>query len=270
MFDIASAYDKIWHKGLIYKLLQRNIPKYLVAWITEFLKNRHFEVRVNQQVSSRQRIMCGVPQGAVLSPLLFSLFINDIPDNTKKNQSYSLLFADDLIYFEIHYKDSILNKNINDQLIRIQEWLDKWRLRMAVHKCNYIIFHNSNQAPNDLKLTMNNQSIKRVAEATFLGITLDEKLKFRSHIDQIKKKSTSRLNIIKILSHSSWKLSKTTLINLYNTIIRSLFEYSSILVTALDTKAIQALRYPKLGPEKHPPLTVRQRKEETYTNRQTP
>ena len=113
---------------------------------------------------------------------------------------------------------------------------------MAVHKCNYIIFHNSNQAPNDLKLTMNNQSIKRVAEATFLGITLDEKLKFRSHIDQIKKKSTSRLNIIKILSHSSWKLSKTTLINLYNTIIRSIFEYSSILVTALDTKAIQALQ----------------------------
>ncbi len=122
---LASAYDKVWHKGLIYKLLKLNIPKYLVAWIREFLKDRKFEVKVNQCISSRQSFKCGVPQGAVLNPLLFSLFINDIPDNTKKNKSYSLLFADDLIYFEIHYRDSILNKNINDQLIRIQEWLEE-------------------------------------------------------------------------------------------------------------------------------------------------
>jgi hypothetical protein len=123
-----SAFDKVWHNGLIFKLIKANIPVYLVAWIKDFISNRSFTVEVEDARSDSKYITCGVPQGAVLSPFLFSLFINDIPDSTEKNKNYNLLFADDLIHFHIYTDNKEATKTINLKLVKVQEWLDKWRL----------------------------------------------------------------------------------------------------------------------------------------------
>jgi hypothetical protein len=100
-FDIASAFDKVWHDGLIFKLMKLKFPDFIVCWLKEFLTNRYFAVRVNNEVTEKIEIKAGVPQGAVLSPTLFSIFINDIPINYVKNNLYSLLFADDLCSLHI-------------------------------------------------------------------------------------------------------------------------------------------------------------------------
>jgi hypothetical protein len=242
LFEIASAFDKVWHKGLIYKLIKAKIPIYLIAWIKDFISNRTFTVEVDDASSESKKITCGVPQGAVLSLLLFSLFINDIPDNTKKNKNYNLLFADDLIHFLIYTDTKEATKIINLQLVKIQEWLDKWRLRMAVHKCSQMIFNNLKSSPNDLEIYMNGTRIARSKTNTFLDVSLDEKLNFNSHIDQVREKSINRLNIIKTLSHKHWKLSTANLKQLFNSLIRSVFEYSAIILPILSDTLINKLQ----------------------------
>jgi hypothetical protein len=71
-FNIASAFDKVWHEGVIYKLIRLNFPNYIICWVNEFLKNRMFAVRINNEITNKIKIEAGVTQGAVLSPTLFS------------------------------------------------------------------------------------------------------------------------------------------------------------------------------------------------------
>ena len=80
-FIIASAFDKVWREGLIYKSIKLNFPKYIICWLNEFLSNKFFGVRVNESITNILLITAGVPQGAIVSPTLFSLFINKISIN---------------------------------------------------------------------------------------------------------------------------------------------------------------------------------------------
>jgi hypothetical protein len=113
---------------------------------------------------------------------------------------------------------------------------------MAVHKCSQIIFNNDKSSPQDLNVKLYGTKINREKEITFLGIVLDEKLNLDAHIQSVKKKAISRLNIIKTVSHRSWKLTKSTLLNLYTSLIRSVFEYSSILTPRLSASQLNQLQ----------------------------
>ena len=144
-FDIAAAFDKVWHDGLILKLNEIKLPLYLIKIIKEFLTDRKFRMKIKEKLSEYYPITTGLPQGAVLSATLFSIYINDIPTNHKKNKIYSLLFADDLAYFHIYKKgEATVTKKINDHLKELEKWMSKWRLKLAPHKCNYLVFSKNN------------------------------------------------------------------------------------------------------------------------------
>ncbi|MFM7855375.1 MAG: reverse transcriptase domain-containing protein, partial [Flammeovirgaceae bacterium] len=95
-FDISKAFDKVWHAGLMHKLKSINTPQYILNWIRGFIKNRLFYVKINNSISAVLEIIAGVSQGAILSPMLFNIYINDITIENKKHKSFSLLYADDL------------------------------------------------------------------------------------------------------------------------------------------------------------------------------
>ena len=242
-FDIAGAFDKVYHNGLIYKLIKLKIPFYIINFLIEFLKDRKFCVKIGSFSTTEMQIETGVPQGAVLSPILFSLYINDIPLNNKKNETGSVLFADDLAYFNIYksFSPKIVD-HINNHLKNLEVWLNKWRLKMAAHKCNYIVFSKHEMEKNVFKIRLYDTMIKIEESPKFLGIRFDRRLTFQNQIDYIKSVCVDRINILKIIRHKSWHLSTTTLTRIYCVLIRSIMEYSALLLPVIKKSAFNSLQ----------------------------
>ena len=245
LFDISKAFDKVWHAGLLHKLKLINTPQYLINWIRAFLTNRKFYVKINDKISTTEQIEAGTPQGAILSPILFNIYINDIPIERSKQKSFSSLYADDLgvsfIFRNTGRIDDIENY-INEYLKRLEEWQQKWRLTMSASKCSYIIFSNSRNNTQSFNFKLNNEMIPKENNPRFLGTTLDRTLCFKTNSQIIKEKCMNRLNIIKILSHASWKLSKQTLINLYKSLIGSILDYSFFVISEISISNLISLQ----------------------------
>jgi len=223
-FDIAKAFDKVWHEGILYKMIQLKIPSYIIFWVKSFLQNRKFKVKVEDAKSNPYDISAGVPQGAVISPILFSIFINDIPLKNEKNKSYSLLFADDLVTFFCYKKTNQMIKSIEKYLQIIEWWLRKWKLRMSATKCCYTVFTNGGRNER-YNFKLFGDQIPYEKNPVFLGVKFDEGLNFGTNIDRIREKCINRLNVIKIISHKSWGLDINTLIATYYALIRSVLDY---------------------------------------------
>jgi len=225
-FDISKAFDKVWHAGLIYKLIYLGVPVYIIRFIRNFLSDRFFKVKVNDTFSRSHPITCSVPQGSVLGPLLFLVFIGDIPLSNSKSVSYSALFADDLSSIFFFNKPGKIIHLMKAYLASLVEWLFKWRLKMNASKCCYTIFSKGGRGNLVLDLRLNGESIPYNPNPIFLGITFDERLTFNVHFENLRVRALKRLNIIKIFSHKSWHLNRATLTNIYRALIGSIFDYS--------------------------------------------
>ena len=206
-FDISKAFDKVWHDGLIYKLYYSlKILKFLLVFIRNFLSNRFFKVKLNGKNSDLKSIECGVPQGSVLGPLLFLIYINDIDLVSVKCQSFSTLYADDLGTFFTFNKIGNTEATINCYLNKLMKWLSKWRFIMNTKKCVYTIFSakaNLNQNVFKFKLKLNNEIIPYSANPIFLGIIFDEYLCFNKHFENLKERA---LNVSILLKFSAISL----------------------------------------------------------------
>ena len=118
--DISKAFDKVWHQGLLYKLKQNGISGNLLETLTDFLKDRKQRDVLNGQNSSWANVEAGVPQGSILGPLLFLIYINDLPDNLSTNLK---LFADDSSLFSVIHDIVTSSCNLNHDLSRLREWV---------------------------------------------------------------------------------------------------------------------------------------------------
>jgi hypothetical protein len=232
-FDIEKAFDKVWHYGLIYKLIEYKIPNFIVKWVFNYLKDRKMYVRINDETSEKKLLQTGVPQGGVLSPILFSIFINNIPIKNVKNVSCSLLFADDLATMFFYSKEGKVKHVIANYLKDIEKWLVKWKLKMSGTKCSYMCFSKSSTKVNFV-LKLFDEVIPYNKSCVFLGVMFDDKLSFNLHLEYILKKIFNRQNLLKILAHRKWRLSYSTLLMIYYSLIRSLIDYVSFIGTTLS------------------------------------
>ena len=242
-FDISKAFDRVWHAGVIYKLILFKVPNYLSRFIRNFLSNRKGKVTLNDVLSFIIGMCCGIPQGSVLGPLLFLVFF-EIPLANSKHLSYSALFADDLVsLFLFGKKEStkVLNR-IKKYLQSLVEWLFKWRLKMNTSKCCYTIFSSSGRAGICLDLKLKSEPIPYKSNPIFLGITFDEHLNFSAHYANLRARALKRLNIIKIFSHKSWHINQKTLTSVYRAIIGSIFDYSFFTIADCSDKNLELLQ----------------------------
>ena len=122
---ISKAFDKVWHQGLLYKMKQNGISGNLLETLTDFLKHQKQRVILNGQNSSWENVEAGVPQGSVLSPLLFLIYINDLPDNLSTNVK---LFADDTLLFSVVHNIPTSSCDLYDDFNRVRECAFRWKM----------------------------------------------------------------------------------------------------------------------------------------------
>ena len=241
-FDIAKAFDKVWHTGLIHKMIEMNIPSHIIKWVKAFLSDRSFQIKVGESLSDPHSISAGVPQGAVIGPILFSIFINNIPNlKDKINKAYCLLFADDLVMLGCYKRPGQIGALMKRYLKEMESWLTKWRLKMCAHKCSYSVF-SGNGASMKFELKLFGDIIPHDGCPIFLGIRFDERLTFGAHYEELRTKCIKRLNIIKIISHRSWRLSRATLLSIYYALVRSTIDCVFFSIGVVAVSNIQILQ----------------------------
>lgn len=243
VFDVEKAFDKVWHEGLFYKIHLLKIPNKIAKWIKNFLTNRLFYVSINDEYSDKFKIKTGTPQGSILSAILFSIFINDIP---LKLDSYpklnALLYADDLFCF---YHDKNLNRIkivLQKYLNNLESWLRRWRLKVAPHKCSYNIYSSKGGSKKLLDLNIFGKTIGQESNPRYLGILLDTKLNFNFHIKYLKEKCFRKYNFLKIIKKCNTK----TKIIVYNSIIRSNMDFGGPLfntISDINKRKLRAIQY---------------------------
>ena len=181
-----KAFDTVDHSILLKKLHVYGIRGLTLQWFESYLSSRVQYVTYNSIKSERETIKCGVPQGSILGPLLFLIYINDLA--TVSRNSLPILFADDTNIFSTGKNLNELRESLNEDLVNIEEWLRCNRLSLNVLKTNYMIFTTKNKLSHDVDIFVNNVRIERVYVTKFLGVQIDSKLKWKNHIEYTCKK----------------------------------------------------------------------------------
>ena len=212
--DIRKAFDAIDHHILLRKLYSLGIRGNLYTWIKSYLTNRSQFVMYNNSKSETKFITHGVPQGSILGPLFFIVFMNDF--SRASNILFSILFADDttVIIEGQNYNNLILT--LNTELNKLDVWLQANKLTLNTDKTHYMVFHRARIKSKTGKISIRNNAIDEVKSTKFLGVIIDDKLKWTEHIQYIKNKISKSIGIlIKIRPY----LDKVTLRNLYFTFV---------------------------------------------------
>ena len=173
--DIRKAFDAIYHPILLRKLHSLGIRGNLYTWIKSYLTNRSQFVMYNNSKSETKFITHGVPQGSILGPLFFIVFMNDF--SRASNISFSILFADDttVIIEGQNYNNLILT--LNTELNKLDVWLQANKLTLNTDKTHYMVFHRARIKSKTGKISIRNNAIDEVKSTKFLCVIIDDKLK---------------------------------------------------------------------------------------------
>ena len=219
--DYQKAFDTVPHQRLLLQVESFGIRGKALKWIKEFLSNRRQRVRVNDSISSWKPVISGIPQGSILGPILFTLYVNDIPAQL---QSIISMYADDTKLFSALLSNTT-NTLINDLKV-MEEWSEKFQMRFHPEKCH--VMHIGNNNPRqEYSMSCGDQqhTLDAVSSEKDLGILIDEKLKFSEHINIKVNKANQILGCIK---HTFKHINKEIFKLLYKSLVRPHLEYNSV------------------------------------------
>ena len=217
--DISKAFDRVWHKGLLCKLKAAGITGTLLDWFKDYLSDRKQRVVIPGATSDWNSIKAAVPQGSILGPLLFLIFINDIVTDVGCNIR---LFADDTSLYIIVEHPDVAARCINFDLDIIFDWACKWLVKFSPPKTDSMLLSRKINKPYHPPLFMSNVQIKEVTSHKHLGIHLSSDCTWHTHIGYIKEKAWQRLNVMRRLK---FILDRRSLEIVYTSFIRPLLEY---------------------------------------------
>ena len=233
-FDITKAFDKVWHEGLMVKLKKAGISGSLLEWLKDYLMNRNQRVVLNGQCSSWGPLKAGVPQGSVLGPLLFLIYINDIANIVN---SHIRLFADDVTLFLEVDDPGTTAGELNEDLQKISDWAEKWLVTFNPSKTKHMLISRKRIQRDHPSLYFKDKVITDVNEHKHLGLIVQNDLTWFSHIESLVEKSSKLVNIMRSLQSC---LDRPTLETIYISFIRPLMEYGHV-VWANCTQAEQTM-----------------------------
>ena len=224
---MESAYDTTWKYGILNDLYSFGIRGRLADFISTFLNDRQFKVRVGDIFSDSHEQEMGVPQGSILSVTLFSVKINSIVKSVCPGVE-CFLYVDD---FCICYRSKHMN-TIERQLQQVLNNLSKWSrengFKFSKTKTKCMHFCQSRKVHLDPELKLENEQIKVVHEFKFLGILFDSKLSFIPHVNYLSNKCQKALNLLRVVSNMDWGADRKVLLRLYRSLVRSKLDYGCV------------------------------------------
>lgn len=222
-FDFMKAFDKVSHRHLIGKLKAYKLNTKIIDWIKSFLTLRKQRVVVAGSKSNWTAVTSGIPQGSVLGPVFFVIYINDLPQHIKSN---AYIFADDTKIYRQILTDSD-NKVLQEDIRSLEKWADTWELKFHPAKCKYMTIGKPKQNDFNYKMAegVNEVVLEKVKTEKDLGVTFDEKLDFGIHIAEKVKKANQILGLIR---RAFIFLDEQSMITLYKSMVRPHLEFSQI------------------------------------------
>ena len=218
--DFSKAFDKVSHDRLVHKLDRVGVDTHTRTWIKSFLSGRTQKVVVDGETSDAVPVTSGVPQGSVLGPILFLIYINDLPHYTK--HSDVRLFADDtIVYLTISNVGDC--RKLQEDLENLERWEQEWQMEFHPAKCNVLrLTKKKNKVTYPYSL--HNHILEEVQSAKYLGITISNDLNWQEHIDKISAKANSKLGFLRrnIKTRNQALKEKA-----YKAIVRPTLEYCS-------------------------------------------
>ena len=224
--DLSKAFDKVWHEGLIFKFKRCGIDGVFLKLLENYLSNRKQRVVLNGQESEWVDIHSGVPQGSVLGPLLFLIYINDLSDNISSNVK---LFADDVSLFTRVRDINTTHEQLVNDLNVISAWAYQWKMKFnpdITKQAIEVIFSTKYKKAHHPLLDFNGIPVARKSSTKHLGVILDEKLTFREHIKEAISKAKKGLALMKFLSKN---VTAHVLEMTYKMYVRPHLEYGDII-----------------------------------------
>ena len=237
--DLSKAFDTIDHTILLDKLCRYGVRGVTLNWFKHYLNDRKQFVSYNNTTSVSMKVTCGVPQGSILGPLLFILYVNDI---TKVSNIFKInLFADDTSLIHTHDNFEYLIKETNEELIRISTWLATNKLVLNINKTNYMIFTSRGKSYNKnvTNITIDGNNIQQVNKTKFLGIIIEEHLNWATHISHLCNIIARNVGILQKLRYF---VPAYVLKILYHSLILSHLQYCTLLWANSYYSHLQKLR----------------------------
>ena len=200
------------------------------------MSNRFQFVCVNGIASNKQKVTCGVPQGSILGPTLFSLYVNDLPQFTEPSVR---LFADDTIMIMSDNSLDNLNNTANNDAKITDKWLTSNKLALNTSKTSFMLFSTKKMSADKFSLTIRGEKINRTPVAKYLGLLIDEKLKFDVHVKHVCKKLSLICGVFCYLRHY---ICKKTLLMLYCSLVNTHILYGILVWGSTNHSILQQLQ----------------------------
>ena len=224
-FDLSRAFDKVWREGLLLKVRKSGVTSRMFQWIRSYLQERSAKVFLDGMESKSVKMREGVPQGGVISPTLFLIYINDISTAIPRHVSHTL-HADDLATWNAADYTTTAAYRLQGTVDRIQKWTDDWGLDINKVKTVSTVFSLSTSKEN-IQLKLDNVILPQVETPTFLGVKLDSRLTWKPHLEEVEARSIRKLAIMRKLAGTTWGASSSILKNVYTGSVRPILEYAS-------------------------------------------
>ena len=234
--DLSKAFDCVNHNILLDKLSLYGIRGQVNDWFKSYLKDRSQITLANGTYSKMCPVNTGVPQGSVLGPILFLIYVNDIAQCV--NSGKVRLFADDTNLFFSCKSIPTLEKNANESLLNLYKWFSSNKLTLNADKTCFTVFSNSKEKPN-IKLTLKGTPIENVPVSKYLGMHLDDKLNWKTHINNIKNKLNQLTGAFYNLARY---IDTSKISNIYHAYVFPHIKYGIELYGACDKTSLKSLQ----------------------------
>ena len=248
--DMSQAFDTVNHYTLIGKLINTNTPNLITRFIANYIRGRKAFTQYKNKNSFKKQFKAGVPQGGVLSPTLFNIYMSDLP--TPPRDIHVTTYADDITIYSSDKNYTIAQQRLQPYLEDVQTWTKTNDLKLNASKTMTTLFTpDPAEYRDELSLQLDNTRLPTIRNPKILGLTFDPKLTFNEHIKTSKDKAGKTINILKALTSTHWGKNKETLTNTYKTVTRPILEYAGTIyapiisdkqLTALQVKENQGLR----------------------------